>query len=663
MSMFGALVGDSKDTGLKRFGVLVLAALIAGWSTSASAQFGDPSTDSSPPAEKFVVSAGGVDMRTGRYAYDMVDLSIGESNESGGLAFKRSLSTYVVGHSDPFGNFSHNWDVFITIRPVDIANGQYNGYTGPDERAAVRFGGRSDSFEKPGNLTQYYQISRENRSALTYTGVGIGAVYTMEASDGTLVTFRPVSISECSTLLLCAFASHIVTPDGTRFDLSYDTGSIPRLRRVSSSRGYVLLLEYSGSSSLVTKTCVLSRATLNDPTSFTCPGTALATTSYTYTTYGSKTRLATATDAVGGVYNFGYAAASGGQFTMAYTKPGQPSPWLTNTVSPTYSEESGEDEVITYQSFADGGSYTYYYDQRPFVEGQPPSIAGGRYINAQGGVTFVTFGFPPRPGQFTNNPNPINFGGIDYQLTPGPVEVIDPDGKSWKSDYCDPNVASLPPGQGGCLVSTLRFTEDPEGNRTEYTIPWSTRNVHQVRRKAKAGTGLPDIVTSATYDCSQVPINQKLCGKPSSTTDAKGNVTTFTYDATHGGVLTQTSPAVGGITPQKRYEYAQRYAWVKNSAGTFVQSANPMWVLVRERYCKTTAPSGQTCAGGANDEVVTDFDYGPNSGPNTLLLRGILVTATNSVGTLEGQRTCYGYDDFGRRISETKALANLASCP
>lgn len=597
-------------------------------------------------------------MRTGRYGYEMTDLSVGDSNESGGLAFKRMLSTYVIGHADPFGNFSHNWDIFVTFASVDLTNGIFNQNTGPDTRAMVRFGGRSETFELPQSATQYYQISRENRTKLTFTGIGTSAIYTFEAADGTLVTFNTIASSNCSTFYLCAVASHIVMPDGTRFDLSYDGSAPARLRRVSSSRGYVLLLEYSGAGTLVSKACVLSRTTANDPTTFTCPANALATTNYSYTTFAGRSRLLTASDAVGGVYNFSY-TASGANFLMAFTKPGQPSPWLTNTVVPTYSEEAGEDEIISFQSFADGSQYTYYWDPRPFVDGQPASIAGGRYIDAQNGVTFVTYGFPIRPGQSTNNPTPPTYGQIDYQITPGPAEVIDPDGKSWKSDYCDPNVASLPPPNGGCLVSTLRFTEDPEGNRIEYTIPWSTRNVHQIKRKAKPGSGLADIVTSATYNCT----NPKICAKPQTTTDAKGQVTTFEYDANHGGILKETQPAVNGISPQKRYEYAQRSAWFKNSAGTFVQSASPMWVLVKERHCKTTAPSGATCAGGTNDEVVTDYDYGPNSGPNTLLVRGMLVTATNSDGILESQRTCYGYDDFGRRISETKPLANLASCP
>jgi hypothetical protein len=43
--------------------------------------------------------------------------------------------------------------------------------------------------------------------------------------------------------------------------------------------------------------------------------------------------------------------------------------------------------------------------------------------------------------------------------------------------------------------------------------------------------------------------------RPNSTTDARGSVTDYTYSATHGGVLTVTAPAVGGVRPQTRYSY------------------------------------------------------------------------------------------------------------
>jgi RHS repeat-associated protein len=56
--------------------------------------------------------------------------------------------------------------------------------------------------------------------------------------------------------------------------------------------------------------------------------------------------------------------------------------------------------------------------------------------------------------------------------------------------------------------------------------------------------------------------------------------------------------------------------------------------------------------------VVTTYDYGPDSASNNLLLRGQAVTA-------DGQtlRTCFAYDSQGRKLSETGANANLASCP
>lgn len=163
------------------------------------------------------------------------------------------------------------------------------------------------------------------------------------------------------------------------------------------------------------------------------------------------------------------------------------------------------------------------------------------------------------------------------------------------------------------------------------------------------------LATGATYD--QVCANLITCNRPNTTTDAKGNVTIYTYDRVHGGVLTKTGPAVDGISAQVRYEYVQRHAWLKNSSGGYSPAAGAIWLLARERHCRTTAPSGPSCAGGAADEVITDYDYGPDSGPQNLLLRGI--SATADAQTL---RTCFAYDQMGRKISETKPRAGLVSC-
>lgn len=107
-----------------------------------------------------------------------------------------------------------------------------------------------------------------------------------------------------------------------------------------------------------------------------------------------------------------------------------------------------------------------------------------------------------------------------------------------------------------------------------------------------------------------------------------------------------------------RYTYAQRYAWYKNSSGTVVQAATPIWVLTMEKTCRVgaTLADGSGCV-IANDEVIKTYEYGPTSGANNLFLRGVAVTADGT--TL---RTCFGYDMYGNRISETSPKAGLPSC-
>lgn len=163
------------------------------------------------------------------------------------------------------------------------------------------------------------------------------------------------------------------------------------------------------------------------------------------------------------------------------------------------------------------------------------------------------------------------------------------------------------------------------------------------------------VSTGATYD--PVCANLKTCNRPKTSTDARGNTTTYTYDPVHGGVVTATGPAVGGVSPQTRYEYAQRYARLKNASGGHDPAATPIWMLVRERYCRTTQGSAAGCTGGAADEVVTEYDYGPDSGPNNLLVRGIAVMADGQT-----RRTCFAYDQMGRKISETKPRGTGLAC-
>jgi YD repeat-containing protein len=191
-------------------------------------------------------------------------------------------------------------------------------------------------------------------------------------------------------------------------------------------------------------------------------------------------------------------------------------------------------------------------------------------------------------------------------------------------------------------------------------------NIISIDRTPASWSSLPMMrLYSASYpvDC----MNPRTCNRPTSTTDGNNNTTVYTYAPEHGGVLIETGPAVNGVQPQTRHEYAQRYAWISNGAGGYVQAATPIWVRTATSLCRTSAadPTGVNApCSVAGDEVRTEYDYGPNSGPNNLLLRGQTVIATDGGGTTT-LRTCYGYDAMGNRVSETRpnGTASLSSCP
>lgn len=234
------------------------------------------------------------------------------------------------------------------------------------------------------------------------------------------------------------------------------------------------------------------------------------------------------------------------------------------------------------------------------------------------------------------------------------ASVTDPLGRTTQFGYVGRENWNYLGGQ----ASTLALLVRPEGNRAQY-INDLRGNVVEERLVAKAGSGIADIVRTASYPASCA--HRRTCNRPDSVIDARGNRTDFTYDPAHGGVLTETGPAdPNGVRPQTRYTYQQRYAWLRNASGGYSQAATPVWLRTGESRCRTSAATGNPAApcAAASDETATSYDYGPNSGPNNLLLRGQLVTG----GTLSA-RTCFSYDANGNRISETGPGAQLATCP
>lgn len=98
---------------------------------------------------------------------------------------------------------------------------------------------------------------------------------------------------------------------------------------------------------------------------------------------------------------------------------------------------------------------------------------------------------------------------------------------------------------------------------------------------------------------------------------------------------------------------------MKTAAGDYSPTGSPVYLLTRTSFCKTSAATGDPAApcATAGDEVVTTYDYGPDSGPSNLQLRG---TVTDAGGL--NLRSCQSSDAMGNTTSQTGPGAALSSC-
>lgn len=226
----------------------------------------------------------------------------------------------------------------------------------------------------------------------------------------------------------------------------------------------------------------------------------------------------------------------------------------------------------------------------------------------------------------------------DPNMPPYTQRFEDGTGKSWRFDFAG------------------RVTRTDWSDGLGETYSYDARgNLFQTQEIPKPNSGIQGGTTVMNFD-STCAASAK-CNKPNYLIDANGNRTDFTYDQSSGLPLTESLPAVNGIRPVKRYSHVQRNAWYLNSSGSYVKDPNSIWLLASEKTCQTSATVGDACA-VTGDEIVSTYDYGPDSGPNNLWLRGIAVTAGGVT-----RRTCYSYDRLGNKISETSPRAGLTVCP
>jgi len=148
-------------------------------------------------------------------------------------------------------------------------------------------------------------------------------------------------------------------------------------------------------------------------------------------------------------------------------------------------------------------------------------------------------------------------------------------------------------------------------------------------------------------------------GNVTSTTDPRGNATSYTYDSS-GDVTSITQSAVGGTNPQTTYTY--------NSFGEVLTMTDPLGHVTSNTYDAhgnlltiTTPPPNSSTA-----PSVTQFAYN-SLGELTQItdplghITKITYTSAGYISTItdpQNNVTTYGYDSRGNRTSVTDALNN-----
>jgi RHS repeat-associated protein len=556
------------------------AVAIASWLLLGLSGEAQAFTPLKPPAPiDAPIDSAGVNVSNGIYSFSVREVSIGQP-DSGGLVYERTwLGT--------------GWRDNLT-GTINSASAVYT----------VSFGATSETFTLASGV--FTQDQGQGSTLAFNSGT---QVYTYTTKDGTVALFAKALAGTNPTDANEGRITSLTRPTGETLTFTYKTETVcmgspcantlvARLQSVETNLGYQLRLSYSQDStpsagqvpawtSIIKVTGVDLGTVYCDPAADTCSGIPSSWPSATYAVPGDNALAQTVTDQLSRVTR--YTLDSSG-YMVGVRRPSS----STDNVTITYN--SGAVATVS-----DGvGTWTY------------------GYVTLLNFITTVTDSTSVQRATKVSSTT----GKI---MAEGPSLVI-----------------GVPTNYTYDSFGRLTKITRPEGDYTEYTYD-ARGNVTQVTEVAKSGSGLSNVVTSASYDttCS----NPVRCNKPNSTTDARGAVTDYTYDATHGGLLTVTQPAPtsGAVRPQTRFTYSSLYAWYKDNTGSVVQAPTPVTVLTATSACATTS----SCSGGA-DELKTTVTYGATSVANHLL--PTIMSSGSGDGALTATTTG-AYDEVGNLLT------------
>lgn len=610
--------------------------------------------------QQYSISPKGVNLQTGRFTYSKTDISIGD------LKFVRSWGATSIASSRSIGviaKFSMDNVPHWTPSNVGWTHNFHAGVatysSNNSARHAVVVDGRMYTFGELSDGT----IGPAEQSAQGTMLQWSTNHFIFTDRSGAIFTFLPTSNA----------IDNVVYSDGTRNDYAYTAGGQPKL--IKSNRGYAIVMDYDGSGN-VSAVCGFNTASTYVDTTTTCASASLKV-SYGYD--GAARNLTSVTDTLGRVATMTYTTPlTNYSFVTCISLPNSSTCEILNAYGSAPGSYTNYVDQVHSQTTATGDVWTYNFvgqpdpNDEPIVMGKPRYSQAymyapngfwtdlkydrGRLVRMMQPIGTTEYRYPYEnysvPFNSTGPATPLErFDGSPSLVTPpgGNREYFGHDNRGnvtihsyWPKGSANPAAHPDPAMQECCTINTTP------------TMPTGSVTYNRT---------FPTDAGFTTYfgfffvlGCGSGPADAKLCDKPITVTDAKGATTDYTYAQAHGGVLTETAPAVSGVRAQTRYTYVQRQAWVKTSSGGYVKTGYSVWLPATKSICKVGAASGAGCATGS-DEVRTTYDYGPDSGPNNLLLRGIVEDSTGL-----SLRTCYTYDWQGNKVSETKPNAGLTTC-
>lgn len=606
---------------IRKFCLYISTIIAGGFGNYAYAQ---AVTTNVPPPSTVVLDENGVNLASATFTLPEPRISIGPSDNP--LEFE---------------DFGNNQGPLHNLH-LDVFAG--SSVTGSTVNASVlsHVSAQSEAFNKPLGATNFVS-STGGGSTISQSG----SVYTLIQKDGTKYIYGNTDLLASDVNQGSGWAGRITEidfPNGQNIKFYYtkvnfacasgnnycSANSVPtetqvRLQGVVRSDGYQAHFTYVSDAtttaqqqntwtSLANVTLFNGAVDYCSPVAFTCTFTKV----WPFVNYqlDTATNITTATTAEGSA-KYGLSVnLTTLALTYTYQRPGASAPKETIIVS------------------SSGSNYSFSLNKDGLTWNYVSSISVGDPF---------TFPVDNIRTIVRTNPDGTTRTTVSHLTDGSPSSVTDEAGKVWSYTYDTSH-------------RVIKVTA-PEGRYTTYAYD-SRGNVTTVTNTPKPGSALPAQVLSFGYAATCA--NALTCNSPLWTRDALGNQTDYTYDSTHGGVLTVTAPAdASGVRPQTRYSYTAMQAYYKNSLGSIVASGVATYRPTAISTCLVaTVASPASCVGTANERKITT-NYGPQTAGVANNLLPISQTTASGDGTVSATDSST-YDAIGNKVAVDGPLAGTA---